>query len=435
MRTTLFCLLIAAACAAPNRPPALASEPLALGQGEALTVQLAPIDPDGDHVTLTLVAHPQGLTASLADDGVTLSLRADYAVTGRQQVTVHLDDHQGGELDQQVIVDVNPLAWKWTENASGPTAREHGAFVYDEGRDVAYLIGGSGYMPQGTPAADAYWTMDLKTHAFTAFPAARTLPPGAASRRAANIPDRKVAYLFGGYDSNTTDVNDLLRFDYSADTPFFTPMPQVNPPPARELHAFAYDPGSDTFVTFGGYSNLLGLLNDTWTMKLADGVATWTKLDAPGPSPRYGFFYAMDPSTGRLYLWSGAQQPSQTDPIHAASDLWMLDLRASKPAWLRLLGGTEDGTPVGRRNGAFVFDPHGPRMFVFGGTADGATTVPGLSVLDLSGVSPTWVTMTLDNAPPLRSSDFGFYDTSRSQAVMGFGNDAMVFRDVFALGY
>jgi hypothetical protein len=308
--------------------------------------------------------------------------------------------------------------------------------VFDEAHDVAYLVGGSGYTPQGTPSADAYWTLDLKTHAFTALPAMRTQPAPAASRRAANVPGRKVAYLFGGYDSATTDVNDLLSLDYSGDSAFFTPVPQVNPPPARELHAFAYDPGTDMFVAFGGYSGTLGVLNDTWTMKLVDGAATWTKLDGAGPSPRYGFFYALDPATGHLYVWSGAQNPTQTDPIHAAQDLWLLDMRASpKPVWLRLLGGVEEGTPTGRRNGAFVFDPHGPRMFVFGGTADGATTVPGLSVLDLSGATPAWIALDPAGAPPLRSSDFGFYDETRGQAVMGFGNDRMVFRDVFALGY
>src|SRR5581483_905636 len=151
------------------------------------------------------------------------------------------------------------------------------------------------------------------------------------------------------------------RFDYSGSTPQFTVVPQVNTPPGRSLHAFAYDPGTDTFVTFGGFSGST-LLNDTWTMKLADGVATWTQLSGPGPSARYGFFYVMDGASGRLYVWSGAQFPSASDPINAANDLWMLDLRTAKPTWARLLVGDEDGAPKGRRNGAFVFDPRGPRM-------------------------------------------------------------------------
>ena len=440
MRSLLLGLLLVA-CAPPpaaNHPPALTHDPVTVGQGEGLSVALAPTDPDGDPVTVSLVSATTGLGAALAADGVTLTLHADYTLVGAQQVKLHLDDGAGAGTDVTLTVNVTALGWQWTAmaDATGPTAREHGTFVLDADHDVAYLLGGSGYAPQSVPAVDAYWKLDLTTRTFTALPTLPVQPPPAASRRVANLADKKIAYLFGGYDSATTDVNDLYSFDYSQEPPVFALIPQVNAPPARELHAFGYDPGTDTFVVFGGYSGETGLLSDTWTMKLSGGVATWTKIVAPGPSARYGFFFAMDPSTGRLFLWSGAQQPTSLDPIHAAQDVWMLDLRASSLGWLRLLAGTEPNTPVGRRNGAFVFDPTGPRLFVFGGTADGQTTVQdGVNVLDLSGNTPAWVALTPANMPPLRSSDFGFYDTKRGQAVMGFGNDRAVYRDVFALGY
>lgn len=437
MRSFCVAAVALAACAPPNRPPALVHEPVSLGQGQALTVELAPTDSEGDAIEVTVTAHPAGIEAQV--DGKKLTLRASYAVAGMQQVLLHLDDHLGGDATVPLEVDVSPLAWKWqqTADAMGPSAREHGAWVLDAEKDVAYLIGGSGYAPQGSPAADALWTLDLKTHAFSPLAVSGTMPQGAASRRVVNLPDRKVAYLFGGYTSNTTDLNELWRFDYSGPTPVFTQVNQLNPPPARELHAFAYDPQTDTFAMFGGYSSDLGMLNDTWTMKLEgdSNSASWTQLQIPGPDTRYGFFYGMDEVNGRLYLWSGAHRPTADNPINASQDLWVLDLRAGPPAWLRLQGGTEAGIPLGRRNGAFVFDPSGPRLVVFGGTADGMTTVPGLDVLDLSGSSPQWQILSLDNAPPMRSSCFGFYDSNRQQVVMGFGNDQHLYRDVFALGY
>ena len=301
---------------------------------------------------------------------------------------------------------------------------------------MAYLVGGSGYAPQGEPAMDGNWTLDFKTHAFTAMTASGSVPKPAASRRAVNFPERKIAYLFGGYDSATTDINELISLDYSGATPVFATVSQVNAPAARELHVFSYDPGTDTFVLFGGVNNAPAVFNDTWTMKLVDGVATWTKLSLSGPSGRYGSFFGMDENTGHLWVWSGAQYPTGSDTVNAAKDLWMLDMRASpQPSWVRVLAGTEDGAAKGRRNGGCVWDPHGPRMFVFGGTADAATTVPGLSVLDFGASTPTWTTMDLAVRRRCDSSDFGFYDVARSQVVIGFGNGNKVYRDVFALGY
>jgi hypothetical protein len=435
-RLSIPLVVFTLACAArPDRPPSLTHEPVKVNQGEALTVPLSPQDPDGDAVTITRVLAPEHLHAVL--DGGALTLRPDYALSDSQVVELDLDDGVGAQPCASLAVTVAPLGWQWKVDvdASGPSAREHASFIYDATHDVAYMIGGSGYVPQGTPATDPFWTLDLKSHTFAPLAAMGTLPKPAASRRVANLPEKRIAYLFAGYDSNTTEVNELYSFDYSGDAPVFAEVKQMNAPPARELHVFAYDPGSDTFVVFGGFNATVGLLNDTWTMKLGNDGAEWTRLTGDGPGGRYGAFYAMDPSLGRLYLWSGAQAPSAGNPINATQDLWVLDLRASPSAWLRLMSGTENGTPTGRRNGAFVLNPHGPRLFVFGGTADGATTVPGVSVLDLSLTPPVWTTLSPSDMPPPRSSAFGFYDELRAQAVMGFGNDRMRFRDMFALGY
>ncbi len=447
MRTLLFfvAMAVCASCgpASPQSQlpstPSLTHDPIFIGQGQTASVELVPSDSAGHPVALSLTSTPDaGLTASLAGDGVTLLLQADYSLSGAQSVGVHLDDGAGGRADVTLSVTVQPLGWQWTTMAGtpGPTAREHGTFIYDADHDVAYLVGGSGYTPQSVPAVDAFWTFDLKARTFTAFVPTGTAPPGGASRRAANLPDQKVAYLFGGYEIPTSDTNDLYRFDYSGTTPVFTKLTQVNAPPARELHAFVYDAVADLFVAFGGFNYESGsALSDTWSMKLSGDTATWTKLAIPGPTPRYGFFYALNPADGNLYLWSGAQNPTLIDSINAAKDLWVLQLRSDQPTWLRLLNGTEPGSIKGRRNGAFVFDPTGPRLIVFGGTADGATTVPGLGILDLGASVPAWSTVTPDSMPPFRSSDFGFFDVTRKQSVIGFGNDAAVYRDVFALGY
>jgi hypothetical protein len=100
-------------------------------------------------------------------------------------------------------------------------------------------------------------------------------------------------------------------------------------------------------------------------------------LAIAGPTARYGFFYGLH--AGVLYLWSGAQGTFSIDP---AQDTWAFGVAAQ--SWSQLLDGSEAGAPAGRRNGALVLDPVVPRLVIFGGTADGATNVPGLTFLDLS---------------------------------------------------
>src|SRR5262249_34394310 len=152
-----------------------------------------------------------------------------------------------------------------------------------------------GYAGSGAPVSDSLWSFDLKAQAWTVLTATGDVPPPAGSRRAVNLANQKIAYLFGGYETADSATNDLYRFDYSGSPPHFTKLAQNNPPPTRELHGFGYDPNSDIFVTFGGYSYTDGVLADTWTMKLAGDTATWTEVTAPGPTARYGFFYALDP--------------------------------------------------------------------------------------------------------------------------------------------
>jgi hypothetical protein len=407
-------LLLLFAC---HTAPTLTIAPQSAKQGETTTVPLS------TSLGITVASAPDGLTAD--SDGQTLAIHAGYQVSGPQQLHLRLDDHSGGIGETVVDVNVAPIGWQWSVTPSpAPTAREHGVLVADD--DKAYLIGGSGYMPQGDAATDAYWTFDLVARTWTPLSPAGDVPPPAASRRVALKSGQKLAFFFAGYESNTADDNDLYRFDYSVSPPSFTKLTQTNPPPARELHAFAYDDMSDTFVAFGGVSAAGRVFGDTWTMKLSGDAATWTQQKIMGPTPRYGFFYAM--SASKLYVWSGAQGTASINP---AADTWAYDVAAN--TWTQVLDGSEDGAPPGRRNGAFIYDPEGPRLIIFGGTADAMTTVPGLSLLDLRTL--TWATLTLDKQPTLRSSSFGVYDPKRQQSVLGFGNDRALYRDLSALGY
>jgi hypothetical protein len=230
------------------------------------------------------------------------------------------------------------------------------------------------------------------------------------------------AYLFGGYGFRSMPNAELFRVDFARGTLSFQRIPQVNPPPERALHAFIYDDLSDRFLLFGGVGKTP--MADLWSMTLESGTAVWTRHDqSVAPTPRYGFFYGFDAQHGRLLLFSGAQG---TASIDAARDTWCLDVRSDPMTWTLLSYG--ESSPPGRRNGCMVFDPEESRLVVFGGTADGRSTQPGLFVLEAKPGHEGWTLLKLDGEPPLRSSGMGFYDPMTRLAYVGFGNTT---REVF----
>jgi hypothetical protein len=414
---------------APPRwdPPAA----IALGQGQTVRVPVTAEDDDGDAVSLAGAAIDSvALEVALGEGAV--ELHAGYAAPASAELSVELRDARGATATVRVAVAVARQKWlpqvTWTSD--GPEAREHASFLVDAQGRGAYLFGGSGYSPYLDPLADA-WRYDLATATWASVVPRGAVPSGGGSRRVAQLPGTTTAYLFGGYDGTGASHAELVRADFAGGTLTFTPVAQTNPPPARSLHAFVYDPETKRFYAFGGAGS--ALLDDTWSMELdGAGGAVWTELGpATRPSPRYGFFYGFDAEHGRLLVFSGAQGGAVVDP---ARDTWALDVRREPPEWSRVLEG--DAVPPGRRNGSFVFDPAGPRLWVFGGTADGKTSAPGLWALDARSGHEAWAEVELAGEPPIRSSGFGFYDPVADRTLLGFGNTASaVYRDLTPLGY
>jgi hypothetical protein len=418
----------------PSDPPTWTDapgEPLIIGQGQSLSIPLTVVSEDQVHSAI--VAAPPGIEAAPATDASALDIYATYAAApGTPPITVELTHEGNPNVPYQVALDVRPIGWlprvTWT-NAEGPEAREHAAVVVDDPGRQVFMIGGSGYMPQFVPLAD-FWRYDLATGTWSEVTPSGDIPQAAGSRRVAGSAEPGTFYMFGGYGEGNVNFDELYRVRVDGQSLTFTLIEQQNGPSARALHGFAYDAVADRYVMFGGASTKP--LDDLWTMTVAGDVATWTEVTpATAPSARYGFFYGVDEALGRLYLFSGAQGFAAVNP---APDTWMLDLRADPPAWTLLLEG-DDVTPPGRRNGCTVFDPTGPRMFVFGGTPDGANSTPGLWVFDARPDHARWEQLVRDDEPPIRSSGFGFFDPTTGQSLLGFGNDSGIYRDWNIIGY
>ena len=451
------CALSAVGCSSssatppPPAPPAWDAAPATLDVYDGRIASVPIAIKASDLTKLTVTAASDAVAAELvpaeapSTDGLwhgTLKIRPGYALAAGDAGTVTVDIKDTvGSLHKTIALQAHKLSWKkrvvWTP-ASGPQTREHGVFFLDPEAKAAYLLQGSGYSPQLKPLADS-WRLDVASGAWAAWTPTGDVPPPGGSRRVAAIPGGKKFYAYGGYvgfETTADDEADIYRVDLADAARTFTKLTNVTPGPARELHAVAYDAKSDTFVVFGGVTTkpTQDVLDDTWTIKIVGDTATWTTLAAKkSPTPRYGSFSAFDADSRRFIVWSGAQvAESATDPINAAQDAWALDLSASPPTWSKL---EPTGTaPKGRRNGCSMPDPAGRRLFVYGGTSDGKTTEKGLFVLDLEPGHETWTRLDLANAPPLRSSGFGFA-TPDGDVTCAFGNDSKGFNDVAFLGY
>ncbi len=350
-----------------------------------------------------------------------------------------IGDDTGETATVAVALRSHKLSWKkrisWSPAAGVPQTREHGAFLVVPEENAAYLYQGSGYRPQNAGIQDS-WRLDLVTGGWTPWTPAGDVS-GAGSRRVVAVPGTSLYYAFGGYDGNESN-GELLRLDLGRDAQTVTSLGSREP---RQLHAMAFDAAAGQIVVFGGWSQderRQEALDDTWLVKPDGAAATWTELETNAkPSARYGAFSAFDTASRRLVVWSGGQYPEYAeDPVNAAQDAWALDLAAEPPSWTKLSPAIAEGSeaPRGRRNGCAMHDPVGRRLFVYGGTSDGKTTEPGLFVLDLEPGREAWTKLTLENAPPIRSSGFGFA-TPEGDVTCAFGNDDAIYADVNFLGY
>lgn len=368
-----------------------------------------------------------GLVATEEDGDLTIV--ADIgSVGGNVDVSYNCNDVV---CIDSIVVLVTPLAWSRTVFTDGPPPREHGAMMASSDGATLFLIGGGGYpnVPTQETLDDA-WQFDVASATWSAWPlTGDAIPPG-ASRRVGqqNQGGGDVAYLHGGYDSAGASLDDVFRVDLT--TGVVKRLDQsVQRPAARMLHAMAFDAATASLFVFGGFSTAddRSILADTWKGVVDGDSVTWTELSPPlSPSPRYGSFFGFDPAVRRFVVFSGAGFPKNGDPINAAPDAWSFDV--DDETWLDLLPNGE--VPPGRRNGCGVVDPLSHNLLVFGGTSDGATTEPGLFLLDVRG-DGLWRKLDRAGEPPLRSSSFGAA-LKGGGVTCGFGNDRDTFQDLFS---
>lgn len=416
------------AAAPPCAPPAVAARVSVSAGGR---VRL-PAEQDG--AALEVTAPPSW---DVVDTGTTTQVRLPYGVEGEHTLRVARRCGDTHSAAATVEVEVRPLRFvalpAWTDGVDGPSAREHPLLmIHPREPDRLYLYGGLAFRPRQFTLVSDLWSYDLVNEAWSARTASAS-PARASGRWVAMPGDHPRALLLGGANARLQAELAADRLDVAGSTATWTRLPLTRGAGAldTQLGSLVYD------APRGRYLSVCGVADEVHCQITAYDPDRGTfevlaPADGPTPLGRYGFFAAHDVENQRLVVFSGAGVPTLNNPVNAAGDTWALELDEAPPRWERLVD-TSTSVP-GRRNGCSAYDPVGQRLFVWGGTANARTTVPGLFVVDLIAGHARVQEVPIELAKPARSSCAAVYDPARRRILFGFGNTTgAIFADLVAL--
>lgn len=337
---------------------------------------------------------------------------------------------ESSTVEAAVVILRGTLRWEELSSGAGlPPGREYFAWWPDpDSADRAWLMGGFHYAPtQFTPANDL-WAIDLATDTWTDHGQTSALPAGGATV-ATNAAGE--SFRFGGMtqqDGSFSIPFTLSQFDDSA-LDFSAVDPAGAPSDGFYQSAFFWSDALSAFVIVGGLRPSGDSALEVWTFDpQANAFSTLdvvgdVSLPAPVPVPRAGFSWVFSTAQQRFFLFGG-DAGGASSGCNCLNDTWSLDFTQSPPAWSFL---ATDTLPEERRNAAYGLDAAGERMFVFGGTPNGAVTAQGVWALDLTAGEEDWTRIgSLEGvgAPAARTSGGFYYDAARDRLLMGFGNNA-----------
>ncbi len=397
--------------------------PLELRQGSRLDVDLDP----QVMASLSRVSGTEGLETTLRETG--LSIRVGY-----DRLDASLTIERDACEPLTLPVQISPLEWgllaSWDPAVDhGPPAREYGAWslAHFGGRYGLFVIGGFHYRPrQFTPSNDV-WFFDLEAKAWREVDS--TGAPVTAGARLAEGPDRNTLLLFGGAtlarDGSLDTPAGLRIFQFAESPTSWQDAPHSTESPGSYTGSLIRDTKRARWLSVCGADSVrLGVHCSVSEYTTEGGWGTVSVAGTPPPG-RYGFHYALDEENDRVIIVAG-----QSAGRAVYGDTWALELGEDPPRWVQLF---EEDPAVRRRNGAFAHDTTQNRLFVWGGTADGQTPVPGLSVLRLDRDQERWDHIETPDSVPPRASGFATYDREQDRLLMGFGNASALYTDLYSV--
>lgn len=405
---------------------------ISLGAGARRTLRL-----EGDgwaSAELTLPANWRGALAGQelevvapydagpAAEALVVTAACDQERTARAELTLTTEPVRFTELQP------------WTPGTSGPPGREYFSMWIDPRTpDRLWVYGGFHYRPrQFTPAQDV-WSLDLTSEVWTRHPdGPATALPGAGL---AFHPDGHLV-RYGGLNLGQLQTNEqtpfvLQQIDTGTAGLTFQELSPATPPSSGDYQpSFFFHPGTDRFYAVCGLNEWDGAHCKVHSFSAVAGDWVEEQVTGEAPPGRSGHFWAYDPATDRLVVFSGEAWPQTAGCDNCLHDTWALELSSTPLRWTRLAA---DAPEIGRRNGSFALDPINHRFLVWGGTNDGRNAYPGLFALDLTPGSEAWYEVPIEGDAPPRSSGFAVFDGARQRVLAGFGNGARVYTDLWAI--
>ena len=164
----------------------------------------------------------------------------------------------GGHAETEYFGDT--WAWdgvQWARRATtGPSKRTYPAMAYDEARRRVVLFGGN----DGSGALGETWTWD--GIAWSQKNPARS-PTARGGARMVYDSQRQTILMFGGLGGPPW-VHSNETWEWNSDN--WARVETGSSPPARRIHAMAYDSDRGVVVVFGGNSESGEFLGDTWEL-------------------------------------------------------------------------------------------------------------------------------------------------------------------------
>ncbi|MCB9869667.1 MAG: hypothetical protein H6837_07400 [Planctomycetes bacterium] len=275
--------------------------------------------------------------------------------------------------------------WMQATPISSPLPRAGAAMVYDAGRQVCVMFGGS-YRPTAT-SPPVYHTDTQEWDGTNWVDRAPVQSPGARLFPAMAYDSiRRRVVLFGG-----ANLNDTWEWDGRS----WTKRLPARSPAVRSGHAMAFDSVRQRVVMFGGGTGASGTGNETWEW---DGANWAERKPSLSPPPCAYHDLAYDVVRRRTVLFTGIET-------------WEWD----GASWARL---TPTRSPAIRRYFKMAYDAARLRTVLFGGF--GTQTFD--DTWEWDGATWTQLPRTILLTP--RSAHVMAYDSARGMTVLFAGEGA-----------
>ena len=234
--------------------------------------------------------------------------------------------HYGTYKNETWVFDLSENNWiNMDPPGNKPTGRAGHAMASISGDDKVVLFGG---YDGGTSYDDKTWVYDLSENAWT-LKTPKNSPSSRTNHAMASIYGTDKVLLFAGYsDLGTHDdtwVYDLSEDDWSEKKSL------IIKPNGREAHPLTSIYGTDKVLLFGGYTNGIGDLNDTWIYDLSDN--TWVKKTPPNnPSARSEHEITSICGTDKVILFGGTKGGNETWIYDLSEADWQLKTPKDGPS-------------------------------------------------------------------------------------------------------